>query len=104
MLEERRMKTCPPERNAASEIPGWKSPKLTFEAAAAREKLPNDLRPCAVPLYADREKPLALLTPTSSLVNCAEVPRSPPAIVVIAPDRLNVCGASKLPLPSPAKR
>src|SRR5258708_3247384 len=104
MFEERRMKTCPPERNAASEIPGWKSPKFTFEAAAGNEKLPSDLRPCAVPQYTEREKPLALLAPTSNLVNCAEVPRSPPARVVIAPARLIVCGAAKFPLPSPGKR
>src|SRR5882724_7080050 len=72
MVEERRMKTWPPARKAASEVPGWNSPKFTFAAAAAREKLPNDLRPCAVPLYTEREEPLALLTPTSSLVYCAE--------------------------------
>src|SRR6266700_1880526 len=104
MVEERRMKTCPPEINAASEIPDWKSPKFTLEAAAGNEKLASALSPCAAPLYTDSEKPLLLLIPTINLVYCAEVPRSPPARVVIAPDRLIACGASKFPLPSPAKR
>src|SRR5258708_38552713 len=101
MFEERRMKTCTPERNAASEIPGWKSPKFTFEAAAGNEKLPSDLRPCAVPQYTEREKPLALLGPASNLVNCAGAPRSPPARLVTAPARLIVWGAAKLPPPWP---